>query len=151
MPDGNTGARARTERPALYGLPPLRSGPAGLVDDYFAAVTAQDPALLARLFAPDAVLDVDGERRIGLDAVLAYYAEHTFTYPDFRPSPAELQVQGTSVTVEIDVHLGGTDSVVRDVFETEGDRITVVRVSGFDAALRAAEDIGARTSSVPPR
>ncbi len=129
---------------ALYGLPPLRSGPAGLVDDYFAAVTAQDPALLARLFAPDAVLDVDGERHIGLDAVLAYYAERTFTYPDFRPSPAELQVVGTSVTVEIDVHLGGTDSVVRDAFETEGDRITVVRVRGFDAALRSAERVGAR-------
>ena len=109
------------------------------MEDYFTAVTAQDAALLARLFAPGAVLDVDGERRVGLEAVLAYYAEHTFTYEDFRPSPGELQVEGTSVTVQIEVHLGGADSVVRDVFETEGDRITVVQVRGFDAALRAAE------------
>jgi predicted TIM-barrel fold metal-dependent hydrolase len=123
----------------LYRLPSRRSGPAGLVDDYFAAVTAQNAGLLSRLFAPDAVLDVDGEQRVGLEDVLAYYDQHTFTYEDFRPSPGVLRVEGSSVTVEIDVHLGGADSVVRDVFETEGDRITTLRVRGFDAALRAAE------------
>jgi predicted TIM-barrel fold metal-dependent hydrolase len=129
---------------SLYGLPPRRSGPAGLVEDYFAAVTAHDSALLARLFAPDAVLDVDGEQRVGLDAVLGYYAEHTFTYEDFRPSPRELQMAGTAVTVEIDVHLGGADSSVRDVFEAKGDRITSLRVYGFDAALRAADKSGSQ-------
>ena len=123
----------------LYGLPSRHTGPAAPVHDYFAAVTARDPALLARVFTPGAVLDVDGERRVGLDSVLAYYAEHTFTYEDFRPDPGELQVDGASVTVEIEVHLGGTDSVVRDVFETEGDRITAVHVRGFESALRAAE------------
>jgi uncharacterized protein len=124
----------------LYGLPPRRSGPAGLVEEYFAAVTAQEKMLLAPLFSPDAVLDVDGERRVGLDDVLAYYAQYTFTYEDFRPSPGELKVEGSSVTVDIDVHLGGADSVVRDVFETKDDRITSLHVRGFDAALRAAED-----------
>ena len=117
----------------LYGLPSRHTGPAAPVHDYFAAVT-RDPALLARVFTPGAVLDVDGERRVGLDSVLAYYAEHTFTYEDFRPDPGELQVEGASVTVEIEVHLGGTDSVVRDVFETEGDRITAVHVRGFESA-----------------
>ncbi len=123
----------------LYGLPSRHTGPAAPVHDYFAAVTARDPALLARVFTPGADLDVDGERRVGLDSVLAYYAEHTFTYEDFRPDPGELQVDGASVTVEIEVHLGGTDSVVRDVFETEGDRITAVHVRGFESALRAAQ------------
>jgi predicted TIM-barrel fold metal-dependent hydrolase len=123
----------------LYGLPSRRSGPAGLVDDYFAAVTAQDPVLLTRLFAPEAVLDIDGQRRIGHKDVLAYYTQHTFTFEDFRPQPGELKVEGSSVTVDIDVHLGGADSVVRDLFETDGERITSLHVRGFDAALRAAQ------------
>ena len=69
--------------------PPLTSHRArpGWCDDYFAAVTARDPALLARVFAPGAVLDVDGERRVGLDSVLAYYAEHTFTYDGLPAQP----------------------------------------------------------------
>jgi uncharacterized protein len=122
----------------LYHLPSRRSGVAGLVDDYFAAVTAQDRVFLARLFASDAVLDVDGERRVGHQDVLAYYAEHTFTYEDFRPSPGELSIEGSSVTVDIDVHLGGADSVVRDVFETDGDQIVNLQVRGFGAALSSA-------------
>ena len=115
-----------------------RNGPAGIVDDYFAAVTAQDPAMLRGLFSPDAVLDVDGDRRVGRDAVLSYYTERTFTYDDFRPSPGPLKVEGTTVSVDIDVRLGGADSSVHDVIETEGDHITVVRVTGFADALRAA-------------
>ncbi len=147
VPDRDAGAVLGLNARSLYGLPPRRSGPAGLVDDYFAAVTAHDSVLLARLFAPDAVLDVDGEQRVGLDAVLGYYAEHTFTYEDFRPSPRELQMAGTTVTVEIDVQLGGADSSVRDVFETKGDRICSLRVHGFDAALRAAESSSSQRSS----
>jgi hypothetical protein len=94
--------------------------------------------MLRRLFAPDAVLDVDGERRTGHEAVLSYYSDRTFTYPDFRPHPGPLTVDGTSVTVDIDVHLGGADSNVRDVFETDGALITSLRVHGFSDALRAA-------------
>ena len=91
----------------LYGLPRRRDGVAGLIDDYFAAVTAQDPALVRRVFAPDATFDVDGDRRRGHEDILAYYAEHTFVFEDFRPDPAPLQIDGTTVTVDIDVHLGG--------------------------------------------
>jgi len=121
-----------------YRLPSRHPGPAGLVGDYFAAVTAQDPTLLRRLFASDGVLDVDGDVRRGHDDVLAYYTERTFVYDDFRPSPGPLRVNGTTVTVDIDVHLGGTHSMVRDVFETVGDRIRSVRVRGFADALEAA-------------
>jgi len=121
-----------------YRLPSRHPGPAGLVGDYFAAVTAQDPTLLRRLFASDGVLDVDGDVRRGHDEVLAYYTERTFVYDDFRPSPGPLRVDGTTVTVDIDVHLGGAHSMVRDVFETGGDQIRSVRVRGFADALEAA-------------
>jgi ketosteroid isomerase-like protein len=122
----------------IYRLPPRHVGPAALVGDYFAAVTAQDPALLRTLFAPDGVLDVDGDVRRGHQEVLSYYTDRTFVFEDFRPSPGPLHVDGTTVTVDIDVHLGGADRSVRDVFETDGSHITAVRVRGFADVLRAA-------------
>ena len=122
----------------LYHLPPRRPAPTGIIDDYFAAVTAHDADMLRGLFAPDAAFDVDGDRRRGRDAILAYYAGHTFGYADFRPDPGPLRIDGPSVTVDIDVYLGGSISRVRDVFETDGERITSLRVQGFADALRAA-------------
>ncbi len=124
----------------IYRLPPRHVGPAALVGDYFAAVTAQDPALLRTLFAPNGVLDVDGDVRRGHEEVLSYYTDRTFVFEDFRPSPGPLHVDGTTVTVDIDVHLGGADRSVRDVFETDGSHITAVRVRGFDDVLRAAAE-----------
>ncbi len=121
----------------VYRLPPRRPAPAGIIDDYFAAVTARDTEMLRGLFAPDAAFDVDGDRRTGHDAILAYYTEKTFTYDDFRPTPGPAQVSGTSVTVDLDVHIGGADSHVRDVFETDGTRITSLVVRGFADALRS--------------
>ena len=46
--------------------------------------------------------------------------------------------EGTTVTVDIDVYLGGHTNTVRDVFETDGQRITSLRVRGFAHALEAA-------------
>jgi predicted TIM-barrel fold metal-dependent hydrolase len=128
------GLNART----LYGLPRRLEGLPGLLADYFAAVTGHDSALLGSLFAPDATFDVDGEVRRGRSDILAYYTERTFTFEDFRPSPRPLQIDGTTVTVDIDVHLGGADTAVRDVFETDGERITSLCVRGFADALAAA-------------
>ena len=122
----------------LYGLPSRQGGLAGLIDDYFTAVTAQDPELLRRVFAPDATFDVDGDLRRGHEDILAYYTEYTFVFEDFRPDPAPLRIDGSEVTVDIDVHLGGTERTVRDVFETDGTRITALRVRGFADVLRAA-------------
>jgi predicted TIM-barrel fold metal-dependent hydrolase/ketosteroid isomerase-like protein len=121
----------------IYGLPAREEGPAGVVADYFAAVTAQDADMLRTLFAPDAVFDVDGERRTGHEDILGYYTERTFTYRDFRPDPGPLTVDGSSVTVDIDVHIGGADSSVRDVFEIDDRHIVALRVRGFADALRA--------------
>ena len=96
------------------------------------------PTLLRALFAPDGVLDVDGDVRRGHAEVLSYYIDRTFAFEDFRPTPGPLHVDGTTVTVDIDVHLGGADRSVRDVFETDGSHITAVRVRGFADVLRAA-------------
>jgi uncharacterized protein len=123
----------------IYRLPSRRAGPAGIIDDYFAAVTAHDVDMLRGLFAPDATFDVDGDRRQGHDDILRYYVERTFTFDDFRPRPGPLRVDGRHVTVDIDVHLGGAESRVRDEFDTDGERITVLCVRGFADALRAAD------------
>ncbi len=121
----------------IYRLGPRHDGAAGTMDDYFAAVTAHDADLLRSLFAPDARFDVDGEVRHGHDEILAYYTERTFTFDDFRPTPRPLEVHGSTVTVDIDVHIGGADSRVRDVFELEDGKIRSLVVRGFADALRA--------------
>jgi len=89
------------------------------------------------VFASDAAFDVDGDRRRGHDAILAYYTEKTFTFDDFRPTPGTVQVDGSTVVVDLDVHIGGAESHVRDVFETDGTHITSLVVRGFADALRA--------------
>ena len=127
----------------IYRLPRRHDGAAGLVGDYFAAVTAQDPELLRTVFALDATFDVDGDRRQGHEDILRYYTDRTFTYLDFRPSPGPLRVDGSTVTVDIDVHIGGADSVVRDVFETDAEHqhIRSLCVRGFADALAATEPV----------
>ncbi len=74
----------------------------------------------------------------GTHEILAYYTERTFTFDDFRPEPQPLQVEGSTVTVDIDVHIGGAQSRVRDVFELENGRIRSLIVRGFSDALRTA-------------
>jgi ketosteroid isomerase-like protein len=126
----------------IYRLPTRQAGPAGIMSDYFAAVTAHDADLLRTLFAPDATFDVDGEIRSGHEQILAYYTERTFTFDDFRPAPQPLHVEGSTVTVDIDVHIGGAESRVRDVFELEDGRISSLCVRGFADALEAGSDAG---------
>ncbi len=128
----------------IYRLPARHTGPAALIGDYFTAVTAQDPALLRGLFSPDATFDVDGDVRHGHEEILSYYTENTFVFEDFRPDPGPLVVDGTTVTVDIDVHLGGNIRSVRDVFATDGQRITNLEVRGFADVLRAADSRNAR-------
>jgi predicted TIM-barrel fold metal-dependent hydrolase len=121
-----------------YRLPSRRRGLPGLLDDYFTAVTAQEIDLVRALFADDAVFESGDIRLQGLDAICGYYLAKTFTYEDFRPAPGTPTFEGTRMEVDIDVHLGGADNSVHDVFETDGTRITALRVSGFEEALRDA-------------
>jgi hypothetical protein len=111
---------------------------AGIIGDYFAAVTARDVARLRGLFALDATLKSGDVRLVGRDAIVGYYVDNTFTFDDFRPEPGPLRVDGTRVSVDLTVHLGGADYLVRDVFETDGTHITALYISGFEDALRGA-------------
>ena len=121
----------------IYRLGPRHDGAAGTIGDYFAAVTAHDADLLRSLFTPDASFDVDGDVRHGHEQILDYYTQRTFTFDDFRPTPLPLEVVGSTVTVDIDVYIGGADSRVRDVFELEDGKIRSLIVRGFADALRA--------------
>jgi predicted TIM-barrel fold metal-dependent hydrolase len=121
-----------------YGLPARNDGLPGLLDEYFTAVTAQEIDLVRALFADDAVFESGDIRLQGLDAICGYYLANTFTYADFRPAPRTPTFDGTRMEVDIDVHLGGAGHTVHDVFETDGTRITALRVSGFEEALRDA-------------
>jgi len=126
----------------LYGLPARRVGLAGVMDDYFAAVTAQDPGLLSTLFSPDAALHSGDVHLTGRDAVLSYYTANTFTFPDFRPAPGPLDVDGNRVTVDIDVHMGGADRRVHDVFEFRDGVISSLIITGFEEVLAASRRAG---------
>jgi hypothetical protein len=121
----------------LYGLPSRQTGLPGLLDDYFTAVTAQEIDLVRALFRPDAVFESGDIRLEGLDAICGYYTSKTFTFDDFRPIPRHPTFSGSRIDVDIDVHIGGTQSSVHDVFETDGTHITALRVSGFEEALGA--------------
>jgi len=101
-------------------------------------VTAQEIDLVRALFADDAVFESGDIRLQGLDAICGYYLANTFTYADFRLAPRTPTFDGTRMEVDIDVHLGGAGHTVHDVFETDGTRITALRVSGFEEALRDA-------------
>jgi predicted TIM-barrel fold metal-dependent hydrolase len=122
----------------IYRLPARHTGPAATVGEYFTAVTAQDPELLGDLFSADVTFDFDGDVRHGREDILRYYKENTFVFEDFRPAPGALRVVGTTVAVDIDVHLGGHVRSVRDVFTTDGQRITTLQVRGFAEVLRAS-------------
>jgi predicted TIM-barrel fold metal-dependent hydrolase len=114
----------------IYRLPSHQVGPAAIIGDYFAAVTARDVELVRALFSPDAVLESDGVNLVGPDAILRHYSEKTFTHDEFRPIPGPLSIDGTKVTVDVDVRLGGSEHIVHDVFEIHGTHITSLRITG---------------------
>ncbi len=122
----------------LYRLPSQQTGLPGLLDDYFTAVTAQEIDLVRALFTPDAVFESGDIRLQGLGAICDYYMTKTFTFDDFRPAPGRPTFEGTQIRVDIDVHIGGAQHSVHDVFDTDGSRIAALRVSGFEEALGLA-------------
>ena len=113
------------------------AGESDLWDRFEGMLGHQDYDGLVSLFADDAVFESGDIRLQGLDAICGYYLNKTFTYEDFRPAPGTTTFEGTRMEVDIDVHLGGADNSVHDVFETDGRRITALRVSGFEEALRS--------------
>jgi hypothetical protein len=122
----------------IYDLPSRHVGPAAIIHDYFAAVTAHDADLLRSLFSPTATMVIDTTRLEGIASIMNYYAQNAFTFADFRPDPGPIEREGNRISVPIDVHLGGQERTVFDVFETDGTRITSLLVTGFEEVLRSA-------------
>ncbi len=127
------GANARW----LYGLPNRWEGPAAVAADYFLAITMRDGDALRRLFAPDAVLDAQGTEYRGAEAIARFYAEGAFAFDDLLPTPGPARVDGTTVVVEIDLHIAGTDTPVVDTFTVGDGRIHSLVIEGLSDEVRA--------------
>ena len=119
----------------IYRLPARHTGPAAVIDDYFTAVTAQDPELLRGCSRPTPPSTSTATSAAGTRTSSGYYTEHTFAFEDFRPEPGPLQVDGTTVTVDIDVHLGGADRRPRRLRDRRGAHH---RAAGARVRRRAA-------------
>jgi predicted TIM-barrel fold metal-dependent hydrolase len=131
---------------SIYGLPSSRPGPVGVVADYFAAVTMQDTPALRRLFAPNALLDAQGQIHRGVEAIARFYEEGAFRFEDLLPRPGPVTRRGDALVVEIDLHVAGTDSRVVDTFEIADGRITAMRIEGLsdEVVARLALDQSGR-------
>ena len=119
----------------IYRLPAHRSGPSAVVDAYFAAITTRDTAAIRRLFAGDAELATDRAVHRGVDEIARFYAEGAFGFDDLRPRPSAYDVHGVRVEVAIDLHIGGTDTMVVDEFIVAGDKISRLSISALPSVL----------------
>ncbi len=120
-----------------YRLPPRHRGPAAVLDAYFTAVTTRDADALEALFAPDAVLDVEGTVHRGGPAIARFYVLGAFSFDDLLPRPGPLSVDGTTVKVDIDLRIAGEHSTVADVFELDGGRIGRLTIRGLADGVTA--------------
>jgi uncharacterized protein len=104
----------------LYRLPPRYTGPAAVVQQYFAAILGRDLTGIRSVFADDAVL-VSGDARFdGVDQIARFYADGAFTFEDLAPDPGPLDVDGDIVRVDISLRIAGGDIPVHDVFTVDG-------------------------------
>jgi len=112
----------------LYRLPPRYTGPASVVQSYFAAILARDVDGIRSAFTDDAVLTA-GEARIeGALQIARFYAEGAFAFEDLTPDPGPMQVDGDKVQVDIALRIGGSDVPVRDLFVIDGERDRIARL-----------------------
>ncbi len=133
----------------IYDLPPRWGGPAGVVADYFAAVTMRDVEMVRQLFAPDAVLDAQGSRHAGADVIARFYRDGAFQFDDLLPHPGPLLQRGNTVVVEIDLHIAGIDSSVVDTFEIADGHIRSLRIEGLTDQVRSQLAAGPLGSPPP--
>ncbi len=133
----------------IYDLPSRWGGPAGVVADYFAAVTIRDAQMLRQLFAPDAFLDAQGSVHDGVDAIARFYEEGAFQFGDLLPHPGPLISREDDLVVEIDLHIAGIDSSVVDTFQIADGHIRSLRIEGLTDRLRSRLATG--PVAVPPQ
>ena len=64
----------------------------------------------------------------GREAIVGFYRDLAFGVDDLSPSPGVFIVDGDRVAVEIELRMGGTTTLVADVFTLSGGRIARVAI-----------------------
>ncbi len=95
---------------------------------YFGAIRARNADALGALFTDDAELVSAAGTFSGRDAIVGFYRDLAFTVADLWPDPGPLIVDGDRVAVEIRLRIGGTTTLVGDVFTLAGGRIARVAI-----------------------
>ncbi len=95
---------------------------------YFAAIRAHDADALGALFTDDAELVSAAGTFSGRDAIVGFYRDLAFTVEDLWPDPGPLIVDGDRVAVEIRLRMGGTTTLVGDVFTLSDGLIARVAI-----------------------
>jgi ketosteroid isomerase-like protein len=95
---------------------------------YFAAIRARDADALGALFTDDAELVSAAGTFSGRDAIMSFYRDLAFAVDDLWPEPGPLIVDGDRVAVEIRLRMGGTTTLVGDVFTLARGRIARVAI-----------------------
>jgi ketosteroid isomerase-like protein len=95
---------------------------------YFAAIRARDVDALGALFTEDAELVSAAGTVSGRDAIMSFYRDVAFEVDDLWPDPGPLIVEGDRVAVEIRLRMGGTTTLVGDVFTLAQGRIARVAI-----------------------
>ena len=81
------------------------------------------PTRCGALFTDDAELVSAAGTFSGRDAIVGFYRDLAFTVDDLWPDPGPLIVDGDRVAVEIRLRMGGTTTLVGDVFTLSDGRI----------------------------
>ena len=95
------------------------------LDAYFAAANRGDRAAMAGLFADTAQVRDEGETHADRAAILAWFDRVGASYdPRYVIQDVESEGDASVVTVEVSGTFPGSPIVLRQRFETVGDRIT---------------------------
>lgn len=117
--------------------------PRAVVEAYFAGVTAGDPAAVAGLFAPDAVLVNAAGTLSGADAIARMYSAG-LSPGAMVPRPWRWAVDGDTVAVEIDLVAHGQQISLADFFTVRDGRIQRLAIYSLNpAGGRLLDDVGA--------
>lgn len=117
--------------------------PRAVVEAYFAGVTAGDPAAVAGLFGPDAVLVNAAGTLTGVEAIARMYSAG-LAPGAMQPTPSAWAVDGDVVAVEIDLVAHGQQVSLADFFTVRDGRIQRLAIYSLNpAGGRLLDDVGA--------
>ena len=99
------------------------------IQAYFTADAAQDGAALTAAFAPDAIVQDEGETHYGAQAILAWWQAAKAKY-HHSAEPLDLSESAgkTVVRARVSGDFPGSPAVLHFSFGLEGDRIRDLRI-----------------------